>query len=410
MVIDLLGNTVTLQDASSLAFVNDFVEGVIGCEARCVNIFKIADSEPSALVQACCAALHLFAESPDAPANAHPFLSRAQLNLKANPAVTLRERRFVAAIAAWAEGDVAHACRLHEEQAKEFPRDLVSLKLGQYHQFNRGDASAMLRLALACRAAATDVPYFHGMLAFGQEQCHQLEEAEQSARTGIRLCRKEPWAHHAIAHVMLTQGRVGEGREFMQSVSDTWTGLNSFMVTHNWWHQALFAIEQQDFDDALRLYDERVWGVAKTYSQDQVNAVSLLSRLELRGVNVGDRWADVSAYLVSRTKDQVSPFLDLHYLYGLARAGKPEADALLRNIEVFAQKVASSQPAWQAVALPAARGVLAHARGGFKQAANHLAEALPRLTEIGGSHAQRDWFAQLHRDAKSRSQANHAIH
>ncbi len=402
MTSDSLGNAVTLSDAGSLSFVNDFVEGVISCEARCVNIFKIAESEPSALVQAYCAALHLFAESHDAPTNAGPFLQRALAHLAANPVVTRRERRFVAAIAAWAEGDTRRASLLHEEQAQEFPRDLVSLKLGQYHHFNQGDAAAMLRLALACQAAATDVPYFHGMLAFGQEQCHRLEEAEQSARTGIRLCRKEPWAHHAVAHVMLTQGRNREGQDFMNSVSDTWTGLNSFMVTHNWWHQALFAIELQDFGGALRLFDERVWGVVKTYSQDQVNAVSLLSRLELRGVDVGDRWADVASFLVARTEDQVSPFLDLHYLYGLARAEKPEADLLLRNINNHARGLV----AWHDVALPAARGVLAHARGDFKHAASHLAQALPRLIEIGGSHAQRDWFEQLHNDALQRSRIN----
>ena len=402
MLTDSLGNAVTLHDAGSLAFVNDFVEGIISCEARAVNVFKIAESEPSAIVQAYCAALHLFAESRDAPGNARPFLTQAQATLEANPAVSLRERRFVAAIAAWAAGDVHRACVLHEEQAQEFPRDLVSLKLGQYHHFNQGDAPAMLQLALTCRAAATDVPYFHGMLAFGQEQCHHLEEAEQSARTGVRLCRKEPWAHHAIAHVMLTQGRVGEGREFMNSMSDSWTGLNSFMLTHNWWHQALFAIELQDFAGALQLFDERIWGVVKTYSQDQVNAVSLLSRLELVGVGVGGRWADVSSYLLHRTGDQVSPFLDLHYLYGLARAGLPEAEVLMRNIEIHAQKLASAAPAWQDVALPAARGLLAHARGDFKHASGHLAQALPRLIEIGGSHAQRGWFEQLHKDAQAR--------
>src|SRR5512140_2191642 len=101
------------------------------------------------------------------------------------------------------------------------------------------------------------------MLAFGYEQCHELEQAEAAARRAIAMRRKEPWAHHALAHVMLTQGRIAEGREFMDGVSDTWTGLNSFMVTHNWWHQALFALEAKDHDEVLRLYDTQVWGVAK---------------------------------------------------------------------------------------------------------------------------------------------------
>jgi tetratricopeptide (TPR) repeat protein len=402
MFCDALGNPVTLSDPSSLSAVNDFVEGVISCEARAVNILQIADIDPSAIVQAYCAALYMFAESRDAPAKAGPFLENALRAIDANPATTLRERRFVAAIAAWVAGDTQRAGALHEEQAREFPRDLASLKLGQYHRFNAGDAPGMLRQALAAEHAAADVPYFHGMLAFGYEQCHQLEAAETSAHRGIQLCRKEPWAHHAVAHVMLTKRRNRDGHAFMTEMSDTWTGLNSFMLTHNWWHQALFAIELKALDEALRLYDERVWGVVKSYSQDQVNAVSLLSRLELCGVDVGERWQDVAVYLETRAADQVSPFLDLHYLYGLARAGKPQADELMQNIEANAQARALTEPIWQRVAVPAARGLLAHARGNFNAAADCLVKALPEMNAVGGSHAQRDWFEQVYQHAAKR--------
>ncbi len=270
----------------------------------------------------------------------------------------------------------------------------------------------MLRIALAALPAAGDVPYLHGMLAFAWEQCHLLEEAEAAARKAIAMRRKEPWAHHALAHVMLTQGRIAEGHAFLEDVGATWTGLNSFMVTHNWWHQALFALELDRHDEVLGLYDRRVWGVAKDYSQDQINAVSLLARLELAGVDVGERWQDVGEYLARRLHDHVLPFLDMQYLYGLARAGRPEADTLMRNMQAHA---ASAPPhamqAWQRVCLPASRGLLAHARGEYATAVDELGLALPRLAEIGGSHAQRDLFAQVHLDALIRSgQLNGAQH
>ena len=53
--------------------------------------------------------------------------------------------------------------------------------------------------------------------------------------------------------------------------------------------------------------------------------------LELAGVDVGPRWANVANHLALRLADHVLPFLDLQYLYGLARADRPEADALLAN-------------------------------------------------------------------------------
>ena len=55
------------------------------------------------------------------------------------------------------------------------------------------------------------------------------------------------------------------------------------------------------------------------------------------------------------------------------------------------------------MALPACRGLLAHARGDWEGAVDGLGAALPRLAEIGGSHAQRDLFGQLHVDALARS-------
>jgi hypothetical protein len=258
----------------------------------------------------------------------------------------------------------------------------------------------MLRIALAAAPAAGDVAPLHGMLAFGWEQCHLLRRAEAAARRACAMRRREPWAQHALAHVMLTEGRFDEGEAFLRSVADAWTGLNSFMVTHAWWHLALFLIEQDRLDEALALHDERVWGVCPDYSQDQVNAVSLLARLELAGADVGGRWEALAPWLAPRIHDHVQPFLDLHYLYGLARAGRPEADAMLASIEAFAAGApAAARDAWAGVCVPAARGLLAHARGDAEGALRGLGAALPRMAEIGGSHAQRDLFEQVRVDA-----------
>jgi hypothetical protein len=395
MPVDSLGNPVTLDDAAHLARVDDFAEGLLRYEPRAVRLLEIAGQESGALVQAYAAALQMFAETPDAPARARPHVERAQA---AATRATPREQRFVAAIAAWVAGDIDRAIALHEEQAAAFPRDLVSVKLGQYHLFNRGDAPGMLRLARAVLPAAGDVPQLHGMLAFGWEQCHYLREAEAAAWHALAGAPGEPWAHHALAHVMLTEGRLAEGQQFMAEMAPHWAGLNSFMRTHNWWHAALFAIELEQFDDALRLYDDEVWGVLPAYSQDQINAVSLLARLELAGADVGARWQDLATWLAPRVADQVLAFLDLQYLYGLARAGRPEADALLANL----QRHATADTTWREVALPAAHGLVAHARGQHADAARALALALPRLREIGGSHAQRDLFQQIYIDALAR--------
>jgi tetratricopeptide (TPR) repeat protein len=290
--------------------------------------------------------------------------------------------------------------KLGAEIVSRFPRDLASVKLHQYFSFNRGDAAAMLDIAKQVEAVNADNPHIHGMLAFGYEQMHQLEQAERSARRALEIKQKEPWAQHALAHVMLSTGRVGEGVAFLSEAQKTWTDLNSFMYTHNWWHKALFHISMGDTAAVFDAYDNHVWGIEPGYSQDQVGAVSLLARMEIAGLDVGDRWQKLAEYLRPRASDTLQPFLTLQYLYGLARADFAEADTLMAAVEdKAASSVAFDRLVWQEVALPAARGVYAHARRNWADAVRNLSIANPRLTEIGGSHAQRDLFGQILLDA-----------
>ncbi|WP_088287226.1 tetratricopeptide repeat protein [Ideonella sp. A 288] len=398
---DPFGNPLSLQHAASAAAVAGFVEGFLGYTPRILDVLAAAGQDESVIVQACAAALWMFSESPGGPPAARGHLARAE---RAALPCTERERLFAQAVAHWVAGDLRGALATHEALAERHPRDLAALKLGQYHAFNLGDSPTMLRLALKALPASADVAWVHGMAAFAWEQCHRLHEAEVSARRALAMRPDEPWAQHALAHVMLTDGRLREGAAFLQDSSGGWAGLTSFMRTHNWWHLAVFLLELGDDAAALRLHDEQVWGVDKAYSQDQVGAVSLLARLELAGVAVGGRWEALAPWLVGRTADQVQPFLDMQYLYGLARAGRPEADTLMAQVERFApQAPEASREAWQRVAVPACRGLLAHARGRWAEAADALALALPRLVSIGGSHAQRDLFEQIHLDALWRS-------
>jgi len=122
--------------------------------------------------------------------------------------------------------------------------------------------------------------------------------------------------------------------------------------------------------------------------------------MEIAGLDVGDRWQQLAAFLKSRARGVIQPFLTLQYLYGLARADYAEADTLLAAVEDKARTSdAFDRLVWRDVALPAARGVHAHARRDWAAAARNLTIANPRMTEIGGSHAQRDLFGQLLLDA-----------
>ncbi len=402
MRTDYLGNPVSVASEPALAAVNVFIAGFLAYETRAANILAAADAAPAEpLLNAYAAVLWLLLEAPDAAARAEPYLARARGCIDS---ANGREGQIVAFVSAWSVDDIPGALLIADAILEAWPRDLLILKLRQYHDFNCGDFPAMLRAASRCLPAAADIPHLHGMLAFAYEQCHLLEEAEAAARHALSLQRKEPWAQHALAHVMLTQGRIDEGVAFLESVRDTWTDLNSFMDTHLWWHLALFYLSQGRFEAALAAYDDHCWTQARDYSQDQVGAVSLLARLELAGVDVGPRWNDLADHLAARADDVVQPFLSLQYLFGLARARRPEADQLLAAIRRAAIEAPDFVRAtWREVALPAAEGLVAHVRGDHVAALRGLRVALPRLAEIGGSHAQRDLFDQIVLDALIRS-------
>ncbi|MCB1517625.1 MAG: hypothetical protein KDJ19_08445 [Hyphomicrobiaceae bacterium] len=398
MAYDPLGNEVSLSSKTGLSGIEDFVDGFLAYETKAGRVLRAAsDDSECFLAQVYAGLIAMFSEAPDAPKNALLWVQRADgVSGRANR----REKMMLEMLRAWMHNDVPRALRIGDEVIADYPTDLVALKLHQIFNFNMGNADEMLRIANAGLPANQGNAYMHGMLAFAHEQCHHLDEAEASARRAIDLKYKEPWAHHALAHVMLTQGRVPEGVAFLTDASTSWTELNSFMHTHNWWHLALFHISMGDFDKVLEIYDRECWSQDRTYSQDQVGAVSLLARIEIAGGDVGSRWAELGAYLKSRDHDTVLPFLSLQYLYGLSKAGLGEARELLEAIE---RRAANAPPfeskAWREVAVPAANGIIDYVEGRYETAAAHLSKAMPRMMEIGGSHAQRDLFAQILLDA-----------
>jgi hypothetical protein len=402
MVRDYLGNPVTGQRQDTLHSIDDFIEGYLAYETRAENILRAADADPgSCMANVYAGIIWMLLEAPEASTRAQGYLLAAE---KAAPNATRREQMNTEVLRAWANDDLQRTIDLCDQLSDEFPRDLAIVKTHQYFEFNRGNAPEMLRVALKVGDANIDVPYVYGMKAFGYEQCHLLDEAESEARSALAMRRKEPWAQHALAHVLLTRGCMDEGAQFLEEVSGTWEGLNSFMLTHIWWHLALFYLSQGRDGEALAIYDRHCWGIAKDYSQDQVGAISLLARLEIAGIDVGDRWGDVADHLTARATDTVQPFLTLQYLYGLARAGRPQAAALLEAVRHHAQHAPEfNRAVWREVALPACEGLYSYARGEYDRAWRNLGDVAPRLAEAGGSHAQRDLFDQILLDAAQKS-------
>lgn len=403
MLLDAQGLEVTTNSLKSIHAINQFAEQLLRYGKDVEVIFQGVEADPDGvLANAHAAALHLFAETADAVAQAAPFLERAQQNLDR---ATERECLYVRAIAAWSDREIGEALKYHEQLATRYPRDIISVQIGQYHYFNRGDSQGLLSLIQKVLPANLENHYIHSMLAFGLEECRYLEAAEQAGKHATKMNRQNPWAHHAVAHVLESQGRLDEGIVWMEAVADTWESCGSF-YTHNWWHIALYYLDKEDFAKVLSLYDDKIWGRATKDSVPcHLDAIALLLRLELRGINVGDRWRSLGNYVVNHIHDHVLPLIDVQFIYALVRSGhEDKAQEMLQSIKAYAETAKPDlYSTWAKVAVPLARGMLAHAVKDWSAAVADLGAAIPYLQKMGGSHVQQHLFEQVYIDALMQS-------
>ncbi|HTR17739.1 MAG TPA: tetratricopeptide repeat protein, partial [Acetobacteraceae bacterium] len=232
MATDYLGNEITAQNPATIAAIDDFIRGVLGYELIVANILAVADAEQDTLANAYAAMLWLLSETGREPVEARTYIARAEAGAAhANP----RELATLRAVKLWADGDPAAAEAEALAELTRNPRDLALLKYANYLQFSRGDAPTMLRSALISLPVAGDVAHLHGILAFAYEQSFLLTEAEAAARRALALQADEGWAQHALAHVLLTTGRVEEGIAFLEPLREGWNKFISFLYTHLWW-------------------------------------------------------------------------------------------------------------------------------------------------------------------------------
>src|SRR5271169_3933193 len=246
-----------------------------------------------------------------------------------------RERRHLAAAKDWAEGKTAQAILGWEAILVDHPTDALALRLAE-------DAYFFLGRSLAIRDCAARVlpawdrgnplmSFILGLYAFGLEETGDLKRAEDFGREALAGNPRDAWATHALAHVMETANRQDDGVAFLKSTRADWSGAH-FMAGHNGWHLALFLIEQGRFDEVLADYNRfSAPKLADDGTLDRIDAASLLWRLELAGVDVGDRWAPVANTWMAHVDDHLLAFNDLHCAFAAARSPEPGHAARLRH-------------------------------------------------------------------------------
>lgn len=321
-------------------------------------------------------------------------VAREAAETAARHAGTERERLHAQAAALVAAGRWHEGGRALEDLSVRHPRDLLALQAGHQVDFFTGD-SRMLRDRIArVRPQWNDaMPGNHavlGMHAFGLEETGDLTQAERVGRRAIELQPRDAWAWHAVAHVHEMRHAPQDGIAWLEPNAMHWS-QDSFFAVHNWWHLALFKLEQDRHDDVLAMYDASIGGPGSAIVLDMIDQSALLWRLTLRGVDVGERWKPLAERWAPHATAGNYAFNDLHAMMAFACAGRSElAEALLDAQRQALAGDGDNRRFTAEVGGPATRAVQAFVAGDHATAVALLRPIRSRAHRFGGSHAQRD--------------------
>jgi tetratricopeptide (TPR) repeat protein len=320
---------------------------------------------------------------------------------------TLRERLHVGALEAWMEGRHTDARDRWEAILRDWPLDVLALRLAQFMTSYLGDSrgirDSVARVFPAWSEESPGFSFVLGCYAYGLEEAGEYKEAEQFGRRAIRLNPSDLWAAHAVTHVMEMDGRPRQGISWLDDIQHHWNGCNNF-VLHLSWHRCLFHLALSDYDAVLACYDREVRAESTDEYLDIANAASLLWRLEQADINVGSRWDELAARSSAHRDDHFFVFADLHYLLPLAAKAPAEAEEFVHSCARLAEEKGGTQArVMREVGLAVARALLCHRRRAYAEAAELLRPVQPYFHRIGGSHAQRDTFDQLLIDSALRA-------
>ena len=406
---DLFGSAVTLTTADAVDHWNKTQMAFLAHGAATpLHLGALLEAAPHfALGQATKGLFMLMLGRSELTATAEEARRAAHAAMSHTP-VTPREALYVQALDAWLTGHPTLSIDAMEKVLHSTPEDALAMKISHAIRFILGDASGMRSSIEAVLPKwSHDHPamgYLLGCHSFALEETGDYARAETAGRRALALAGDDAWGLHAVAHVYDMTGNSKGGIDWLTGREAAWAHCNNFRY-HVWWHKALMHLDQGDIETVLALYDSEIRSDKTDDYRDISNATSLLSRLELEGVNVGDRWDELADISEKRTEDGCLIFADMHYMLALIGGSRDEAiQRMLGRLHHDARSGTTEKDTRMAnPGIAAMAGLEALGESDFRKAFLNLAHARPLMQRAGGSHAQRDVFERLTIDAGIRA-------
>ncbi|CAH3141306.1 unnamed protein product [Pocillopora meandrina] len=324
--------------------------------------------------------------------------------------LTHRELLHLSAAKELEAGNVPKAQDIWDDIVMAYPTDILALKmLSDYSTFYGPKERVRDSVARVFPHWKQDAPlygYLFGLYAFGLEETNFYREAEKQARKGLELVPKDTGATHALAHVMEMEGRQDEGIKFMSETIENWKPCET-LTCHNFWHWALYHIEKGEYEAALDIYDSEMLPRFKASNVFPLtDGSSLLYRVQLEGVDVGDRWQQLCQFWESHADEHFLAFNDSHML--MTTLGAKNEALTMKLLDSLRKYVRNgSGPNCEIsreVGLPICEAFVEADKGNFDKAVTILKPLRYKVDLVGSSRAQRDVYELFLINASMHSQ------
>ncbi|XP_053440852.1 tetratricopeptide repeat protein 38 isoform X2 [Nycticebus coucang] len=328
---------------------------------------------------------------------------KTMVKISTTQPLTRREQLHVSAVEMFAKGNFPKACELWEQILRDHPTDMLALKFSHDTYFYLGYQEQMRdSVARIYPFWTPDIPlssYVKGIYSFGLMETNFYDQAEKLAKEALSVNPTDAWSVHTIAHVHEMKAEIKDGVEFMQRSENHWKD-SDMLACHNYWHWALYLIEKGEYEAVLTIYDSHILPSLRASGAmlDVVDACSMLYRLQMEGVSVGQRWQDILTVTRKHSRDHILLFNDVHFLMASLGARDPQTtQELLTTLWAASESPGENCQHFLArdVGLPLCQALVEAEDGNFDRVVELLLPIRYRIVQIGGSNAQRDVFNQL---------------
>ncbi|MEP7330438.1 MAG: hypothetical protein ABI777_14610 [Betaproteobacteria bacterium] len=394
-------------EPSAIVALDDFADRIMRIDQGAERILDaVARSPDDASLHLAATFFWLFGQTPKAQDEADRYLVDVRA---AQGRLNPRERAWANGLDLWHRKAFDAAACVFEAITSTWPDDLLALRAAEFLYYVLGQQYSGPRFAAHTERLAhrhADHPDFLAIHAFANELCGRPFLARAHAERAIALRAINPWAQHALAHVVLWEGNDATASTMLDGWLTQWPQVARTVHCHNAWHVALMHMDRLESERAFAVYDEHVWGKTPDYVVEQIDAIAFLWRAEMAGVVVdGARWKAIVPHIIPLCMTLFMPFTTAHYAYALARGG--DAKSVHELLRVAQRRASDGDPealrVWHPVGMGIVRAAAALGAGDARRAVAHFDSAMPDMTRIGGSDAQDDLFRFAYIDSLRRA-------